>query len=394
MTTSLNIQLWSYNYEPEPTGIGPVSATWARAMRHRGHRVEVVAAHPHYPEASWGRSFKPYRETRDGIRLLRLPLWFGRSSAFARIRQELSFAAAQTLALPLVRRPDVMVVVSPCFPALLPAMLHTELRRIPWVLWVQDILPDGAAATGLLPDGLVVRSARRLERRAYSRASAIVVISEGFERNLRAKGVPTDKLHRIYNPATRETRVDQRRDTTASGVRLLVMGNIGHSQGVDQVVRIFEEIDDPDASLVITGSGVAEAEVRAQIRTDRVQMLGVVDETRLEHELSLATAGVVSQRSDLVEFNVPSKLMNYMMCGLPVIAFTRQTAETARILTAAGAGWIVSDREDLASAIRSLRDNDLRGRFGAAASDFARMRFSAEHCAEDFERALAAALKR
>ncbi len=83
------------------------------------------------------------------------------------------------------------------------------------------------------------------------------------------------------------------------------MGNIGHSQGLDELVRMFEEIDDPDATLVITGSGVAEDEVRAQIRSDRVQMLGVVDDARLEQELSRATAGVVSQRSDIVEFNVP-----------------------------------------------------------------------------------------
>lgn len=48
------IQLWSYNYAPEPTGVGPVSTTSARAMRDRGHEVHVVAAHPHYPSPEWG----------------------------------------------------------------------------------------------------------------------------------------------------------------------------------------------------------------------------------------------------------------------------------------------------------------------------------------------------
>ena len=174
-------------------------------MRDRGHRVEVVAAHPHYPAGTWGRSFKPYRETRDGIEVLRLPLWFGRSSTKARIRQEMSFAAIQTLALPFVERPDVMVAVSPSFPALAPAMLHAKARRIPWVLWLQDILPDGAATTGFLPEGRLARAARRLEREAYARAAQVVVISESFERNLLAKGVSADKLHLVYNPATRST---------------------------------------------------------------------------------------------------------------------------------------------------------------------------------------------
>ena len=46
------------------------------------------------------------------------------------------------------------------------------------------------------------------------------------------------------------------------------------------------------------------------------------------------------------------------------------------------------------SAIRSLRDDGLRSRFGAAAAEFARTRFSAERCAENFERVLLAAVQR
>jgi len=394
MTSNLHIQLWSYNYAPEPTGIGPVSAAWACALRDRGHRVEVVAAHPHYPSATWGRSFKPYRETRGGIDVLRLPLWYGRTTTKARIRQEISFAAVQTLALPFIRRPDVMVVVSPSFPALAPAMLHAATRRVPWVLWLQDILPDGAATTGMLSEGRAVQAARRMERMAYARSSKIVVISESFRRNLLDKGVSADKLQLVYNPATQEPDAGRVNGTANGGVRLLVMGNIGRSQGLDQVVRMFEEIDDPEASLVVTGSGVAEDAVRAEIRSDRVQMLGVVDDARLKHELSLATAGVVSQRSDLVEFNVPSKLMNYMMCGLPVIAYSREEAEVARIVQAAGAGWVISGRSGLEAALASLRDDELRKRTGAAAADFAHTRFSIERFAEDFERAIFAAVER
>ena len=390
----MHIQLWSYNFDPEPTGIGPVSGTWARAMQERGHRIDVVAAHPHYPEPSWGRSFKPYRETRDGIDVLRLPLWFGRSSPLARIRQELSFAAVQTAALPALGRPDVMVVVSPSFPALIPAMIRARMTRVPWVLWLQDILPDGASTTGLMTQGHAVQAARHLERHAYGRAASIVVISEGFERNLLAKGVDAGKLHRVYNPATLANPANgARRNGDARSLRLLVMGNIGRSQGLDEFVRMFEAIGDPDASLVITGTGVAEEEVRAQIRSDRVQMLGVVDDARLEHELAQATAGVVSQRSDIVEFNVPSKLMNYMMRGLPVIALARPDAEVSRIVTEADAGWVISDRAGAAAALAALRDDHLRRRVGAAAAEFARTRFSVEHFAENFERAILAAVR-
>src|SRR3954469_5659413 len=114
MTTStMRIQLWSYNYDPEPTGIAPVSAVWARTMSERGHEVDVVAAHPHYPAPAWGRSLRPYRETRDGISVLGLPLWIGRQTSAARVRQEVSYMVSHSAALPALGRRDVRVVVSP-----------------------------------------------------------------------------------------------------------------------------------------------------------------------------------------------------------------------------------------------------------------------------------------
>src|SRR5688572_13774978 len=111
------LQLWSYNYDPEPTGIGPVSTLWARLMRDRGYDVTVVAAHPHYPKPQWGRRWKPYREEREGIPVIRLPLWIGRETGAERVRQEASFAAALGAAAPMLGKPDAIVAVSPCFPA-------------------------------------------------------------------------------------------------------------------------------------------------------------------------------------------------------------------------------------------------------------------------------------
>ena len=39
--------------------MGPIAARWAEAMCARGHQVEVVTAHPHYPGPLWGRRAPP-----------------------------------------------------------------------------------------------------------------------------------------------------------------------------------------------------------------------------------------------------------------------------------------------------------------------------------------------
>ena len=395
----MRIQLWSYNYDPEPSGIAPLSGVWARAMQARGHEIEVVAAHPHYPEPVWGRRLRPYHECRGGVRVLRLPLWVGRGSALQRMRQEASFTTALSLAAPRLRTPDIVVAVSPSFPALIPAMANARARRIPWVLWLQDILPDGATMTGILNEGRVVQLARGLERRAYASASRIVVISESFKENLRAKGVDEHKVVRSYNPASRPILHAMRSSDRIEPATVLTMGNIGHSQNLVNVVRSFEEsatLRSAGARLVLAGDGEAGHAVRAAIRTDRVKVTGMLGTEPLERELQRAAVAVVSQGYDGIDFNVPSKLMNFMAYGIPTVASVRAGSEVSRIIQESGGGWVTdsADTGQLAAKLGLvLGDPAALRQHGQAALAFARENFSPEHAAARFEHALALAVR-
>lgn len=390
----MRLQLWSYNYEPEPTGIAPISAAWARAMAERGHEVTVVAAHPHYPRPRWGARVVPYREVREGIRVIRLPIWTGRATTAARLRQEASYTAALAAAVPLLGSPDLIVAVSPCFPALLPAMATARLRGIPWVLWLQDVLPDGAAATGILTDGAIFRAARRLELAAYRSAARIVVISDTFAENLATKGVPRERVARIYNVASRPLPERPRPDPESDQPTVLSMGNIGHSQNLVALVEAFQECDaltELGARLTITGDGIAADEVRAAIRGDRIVMRGLVESNELEAELRCASVGLVSQTYDGVAFNLPSKLMNFMGYGVPTMAAVRPGSEVARIVTTSGGGWVAASPRECAQLLAwVLQRHDERRERGEAAWRYAREQFAPEPAARAFEELLRA----
>ncbi len=398
LLSTMRIQLWSYNYDPEPTGIAPLSRVWVHAMCERGHEVEVVAAHPHYPEPVWGIRPLPYREIRDGAPIVRLPLWIGRETTSQRVRQELTFASALTLATPWLGAPDVIVAVSPSFPAIAPAMLNAWARRIPWVLWLQDILPDAATATGLLEHGLALRTARRFELAAYRAASHIVVLSDTFRENLVHKGVSDAKIARIYNPASKPVASEPRPIGAGEPNVVLTMGNIGYSQNLEAMVRAFEgdqELAAVGARLVLAGDGMAGDAVRAAIGTDRVCVTGIIGEEALDRELERAAVALVSQHYEGAEFNVPSKLMNFMGQGLATVASVGYHSEVSRILEASQGGWITDSAhpQDAARALAAaLRQPEEIARRGAKALSFARMHFTAAHCADRFEEVLEATI--
>jgi colanic acid biosynthesis glycosyl transferase WcaI len=390
----MRIQLWSYNYDPEPQGIAPLSRMLAVELSARGNEVLVVAAHPHYPEPSWGLRLRPYRERRDGIPVLRLPLWIGRESGIERVRQELSFAVAQSLLAPILPAADAIIAVTPCFPALASAMMLSRLRHTPWIMWVQDIVTDGAATTGLIDDGPLLKAAHRFERLAYSSAGRVVVISEAFRENLQAKGVQAEKIVRIFNPSSRQAPKPVELDTSSAKPKILAMGNIGHSQGLHRIVDAFQEsheLEALNAELVIAGHGVAAEEVRARIENGRVHMPGVLHGEQLEPELRSASIGLVSQRADVEEFNLPSKLMNYMAYGIPVIASVKPESETARIVRDSGAGWVTNSQipsEFAAVAAAKLKDPEALRAAGRAGFTYANENFHPNAVGAKFESVL------
>lgn len=396
------VQLWSANFAPEPTGIAPVSTVLADELSGRGWAVDVVANHPHYPDPRWGTRRWPYRQRRGDVRLLRLPLLVGRETGKQRMLQEMSIvssymAATPILGRPLLGKPDVMLVVSPPFPALMAAVINGRLRGVPWVYWMHDLLPDGAVTTGLVDeDSAVMRASRWLERTAYAECESVAVLSQAFADNVIEKGVSHEKVDLIYDPATRpfpELSPDEL-GSEREEVKVLSMGNIGLTQGLTPLVAAWErseEVAKRNLKLVVTGNGIAADEARAEVRSDRVEFLGLVSDERLEEELRSATLALVSQSYTGAEFNLPSKLMNFMAYGLPIVAAVHPDGETARLVEKAEAGWVSdsSDPDLFPRTVNSALDDaeDLRRRAQAARS-YAQENFSREAFAGSFDRLL------
>lgn len=376
----MRVLIYSYNYHPEPIGIAPLMTELAEGLAARGHEVRVVTGMPNYPQR---QIYPAYRgqlystETRNGVTIQRSYIWTRPAPCLLdRILLDLSFVCTSTLQALRGPRPDVILMTAPPLPVVLPAALLSRRHHCPIVLNLQDILPDAAIQLGMVSNPLLIRLLRWLERFAYSQASAISIISPKFVANLQAKAVNPSKLCCIPNwidlnwinpaklAATARQNFRDAHQITAPFVALY-SGNIAHSQGIETLLWAAVQLQDqPEICIVIVGEEGALQRLQDWCQSNglacpNVKFLPLQPRSQLPNLLAAADVGLVLQRRNVTDFNMPSKIQLFMAAALPIIVSAHHDSSAADALRQSEGGLSVEpeDAAALARAIAQLHRN-------------------------------------
>jgi glycosyltransferase involved in cell wall biosynthesis len=223
-------------------------------------------------------------------------------------------------------------------------------------------------------------------------ARAANLIEKGIARSLDAVVPATDDIAKNFGHCRRVAIV--RNYPRSSGLeeipepwprdgifRCAYVGSLSEARGVSKIVQALSELgDDENIELVLCGifsPSVYEKEVRGLPGFARTQHLGWMDPSAVPVFLSTVDVGLVCIQPEAQYLtSLPTKLFEYMVAGLPVIASNfplwREIVEGQRC------GLCVDPREprELAEAIRYLHaHSDVRAEMGkngrtAALSEF------------------------
>jgi glycosyltransferase involved in cell wall biosynthesis len=382
------------NYAPEQTGIAPYTAGMASGLA-QDFDVDVVTAHPHYPEWKVAAGYGGWRtvEEIDGVRVHRVKHYVpSNPTGVGRI---LSEAAFTTRALaPGVARPDVIVSVSPALAPVASALSLGRRWGVPVGVVVQDLYSKAFAELGLL-GGKFDAQVHRFERSLLSRASGVVaihqrmadVISRDF--GLDRHGITVIPNWTHVTPATGD-REARRRELGWDDGRMTVVhaGNMGAKQGLEYLLPAARLLDDRGAPvrLVLIGNGgqrVALEELGRGIRS--LEFMDALPAESFMDTLAAADALLLHERPGMKEMCVPSKLTTYFAAARPVVAVTEAESAAAHEVTLSGAGTVVppAQSELLADELEDLGTVDRDG-VGLAGLAYARSALSATAAVEGY----------
>ena len=262
---------------------------------------------------------------------------------------------------------------------LLCAMVKKKLskkykRNVPFVYNLQDIFPDSLVHTGLTKKGsLLWKIGRKVEDKIYRAADKIVVISEGFKKNIMEKGVPEEKIVIIENwidvnevvyVPREENKLFDKYNLDRNKFYICYSGNIGHTQNMDMLLDTAKRIAEVnnDIMFVILGEGAAKAHVSERVENEKIEniiLLPFQDYSDIAHVFSLGDMGLIISKKGVGSNSVPSKTWSIMSASRPVLASFDKDGDLDLVITQNGCGVCISpdDTEGFYNEILSCYEN-------------------------------------
>jgi glycosyltransferase involved in cell wall biosynthesis len=364
---TLRIILVSQYFPPEVGATQSRMQSFAEYLADRGHQVTVICEFPNHPQGILPEAYRGHLLEDDRANAYRiLRVWVRadpEKTQRTRMAFYLSFMGLATAVGPLAGRADVVLATTPPLFTGLAGLAIARLNGAPLVLDVRDLWPAAATSLRQISPGWETAAAEALERLLYRSASLVVAVTRPFCDHidaLRADGPPTalipnGTLEQFFLAGP--PKAGDRLGVPPERYLVTFAGTMGIAQALPAVLAAAERVADV-ADFAFIGDGpmkqatVAEAE---RLRLTNVHFRPQLPVEHVPPALVASDAMLVSLSAHptFAQF-VPSKLIDFMAAGRPVLLAA--AGESARILEVAGAGLVVApeDPRALADSVRWL----------------------------------------
>jgi colanic acid biosynthesis glycosyl transferase WcaI len=354
--------------------VSELSRFWVRA----GHDVTVLTGFPNHPNGVVRPEYRKRfwrgfcREPFDGVNVIRTFLLpFPNRKPYERILNYSSFCASSALAASFLHRPDVVIASSPQLLVGLSGWWLSRLKKVPFVLEVRDLWPESLAGAGVGSEAsLMYRSVGNLASFLYRAADSIVVVTPAFrEHLLRNWGVPQEKISIVQNGVetalfTPQAGAGELRRKLGTDRKFVVsyIGTLGLAHGLDSLIAAAENLQSvaPEVQFMLVGEGADRERILSLAQSKKLTNLLFVSQQPRETIPAYISASdacvVMLRRSEIFETVIPTKMLEFMSCGRPVILAVRGQSE--RLLERSGGGLCIEpdNPQALCSAIVRLHE--------------------------------------
>ena len=365
-------------------------------MAEKNHEVTVVSGETGYmkrdmPTLPWYRRILR-SEFNGRVKVVRTYTYSElHRSYLGRLLSFISFSLSCPLSLLFLAKPDVVIASSPPIFPMFSVWLICKLRGIPIVLEVRDLWPASAVQMGILKNRQLIAIMVWMERLLYNQSSKIIVLTEGIRDDICARGWPENKVEiitcgvdfdKLYPDSEGAAFIRHKYGWQDKKI-IMYFGALGEANNIPVILRTSVNLRDrKDILLVIVGDGMKLKAIEQQVSEldlGNVLVLPPVPKDKARLFINAADLCLVTLRDiPLFDGAIPTKMIDYMACGKPILYGIR--GEAQRIMDSAGAGLFFEpdNDEQLSKLIIDVLNDDNRAlNMGSAGLVYVQSHFSA-----------------
>jgi len=392
-------------YTPDGGPSAPLFGMLCENLANLGHEISVIAAVPHYPTGQVPPEYRRgwiQRSQENGVNVIRVRIpSVNRSRFLMRSLQFLAYQVGATWA-GLCEQYDVVLVTNPAIESGLPFAVLATLRRKPSIFSVHDVYPDVGVQLGIFQNRFVTGLVEIAERFCLVHANYVRILSESFRPAMHRMGVADERIELIYDwtdtdfirPVSRDNAFAREYDLVDKFV-ILYAGNIGLSQGLDQVLVAAQKLADYEhLRFVFVGDGAGRETLMKQaedLKLNNVKFIPFQPRPRVPEVLGTADLALVSLQPEVGSGSLPSKTFSYLASQRPIIAVIDEGSDTWQLIERARAGVCLphGDPDRFAQLVLELEADPLRREtMGKSGRAYAEEHHSSQKAAQRFAKLL------
>jgi glycosyltransferase involved in cell wall biosynthesis len=304
----------------------------AEALVKRGHSVDVIC--PKYKD---DQAFAQYQE----VDIYRVNMvWDRKESIFGKFVQYIQFFVRvfwKTTHLHIKHKyntiqthniPDFLV-----FSTIIPKLMGAGI-----ILDLHDLMPEFfQSRVGLGSKKFLMKMILLQERISCRFADLVITVTEHWKQNLIDRGIPPKKVIVVMNLADQNIFQSLPFSPLRNPNRfcLFYHGGMPHRYGLDLVLKAIKKLQDqiPTINFKLVGNGESREELKQLSQelqlNDHVEFIKSQPAANLQSLIATADVAVVPYLNDVfTDSLMPTKLMEYAVCGIPCIV-SRTTAISA-----------------------------------------------------------------
>lgn len=376
-------KLWiiSEIYYPVKTSTGYYVTEIAEYLAKKGIDVHVICTGATYNEGECSTLLK--EETHKGVKIHRVIIAnIDKNNFFKRcLRLFLSSFCIFFKILSSVKRgDDLLVVTNPAFLILMMPYVAWQ-KKIDYTILVHDIFPENLVAIKKLSSSsFAYKLLKRIFDKAYSKACLCISLGRDMNEILASKIHTDTAILQIPIWSENEDVYPLDKNETALCNELSLKekfifqfaGNLGHAQGIDNLLDAVRMIDNRNIHFLFIGGGARSSEIASFIRNNEngnVSLIGFQDRSRQNDFLNSCDVGIVTLSDGMYGLGVPSKSYNIMAAGKPILYVGDARSEIALCIDEFHLGWVVEPNNPCAlknmieliysnrNNLSSIRDN-------------------------------------